>query len=100
MINQARWEQFAIYEQMGHIASELTRARLASERADKSINQQSLLRVIEMLDLMRIDQRHFAHLKELGRFKEIVADLYALTNNFTVSLKSLEEYSLGFLKLR
>ena len=96
MISQTRWERFTLFEQMGHIGSELVRANHWQENHDLPSSHRCLERVFELLDMTIADKRWQKRLKEFCRFREILADQYCQTNVYSITLDELEKYCTDF----
>lgn len=85
-----------MFEQMGHVASELSRARSWYERHDQTAYRRCLDRAVELIDLTKNDARWKARLKEICRLREILADQYEVVKQYQVSLQDLEHYCMAF----
>ena len=96
MISTQRWAQFSLFEQMGHIGSEVSRAKIWQEKQDKASCRNALERAFELVDMTMADQRWQGRLKEICRFREFLADQYAATEVYQVSLSDLEHYCMDF----
>lgn len=95
-MDSSRWSKFSLYEQMGHIASEVSRARVWRGRGDEAACNKSIERAFDLVDLTMADKRWQGRLKETCRFRELLADQYAATNTYQVSLIDLERYCMDF----
>lgn len=91
-----RWSQFSLLEQMGHIGSEVSRARVWQERNDTATSRKSMERAFEMIDLTLDDVRWRKRLKEICRFREVLAAQYVASAFYKVSLTELEQYCINF----
>jgi len=96
MINQERWFKFSLCEQMGHIGSEIGRARVWEEKNDMNARNQALERALELIDTTKDDARLYKRRKELCYLREVVADQYIGADVYNGSLKDLEKYCLDF----
>lgn len=96
MITAERWQQFSIFEQMGHIGSEVSRAKVWQQKNDIPSCSTALIRAFELVDLSIEDERWKGHLKEICRFRELLSDQYAATKLYQVSLSDLEKYCMDF----
>ncbi len=99
MIDQARWQSLSFYEQLGNIASELSRAIKFKEANDGPHLDSSLWRLLELLDLTVDDKKNKSRLRELCRFKEVLCDWYCRTKLYDVDPESLKNYALNFAML-
>jgi len=96
MINGERWSKFSLFEQMGHIGSEVARARIWQERKDAVSCNRCIERAFELVDLTIADGRWQKRLKEICRFREVLADQYTQSKVYQVSLNELEHYCMDF----
>jgi len=96
MINEERWFKFSLCEQMGHIGSEITRARIWEDKKDLVSRNNALERALELIDVTKDDSRLYKRRRELCYLHEIVADKYINTEVYDTSLKDLEKYCLDF----
>ena len=95
-MDQERWSTFSLFEQMGHIGSEVSRARSWQEGNDRVSKNRCIERAFDLVDLTIADTRWRTRLKEICRFRECLADQYAETKTYFVSLHDLEQYCLEF----
>ena len=99
MIDQTRWQGLNFYEQMGNIASELSRAIKFKDENDAERMDLSLWRLLELVDLTIDDGKNKLRLRELCRFKEVLGDWYSRTKVYDVTPESLLNYALNFAML-
>mgnify|MGYP005725221175 CR=1 FL=1 len=100
MVNADRWNEFSFPEQMGNIASEISRAIRFENEGDEKHRRSSLLRVLEIIPLTIDSQESQRNVKELCRLHEIVADWLIQSRVYSVEPVALKNYALGFVKLR
>lgn len=89
-LTQERWNSFGITGQILNIASELTRAR--NRLPDNTEDcQRSLERVLELIDYTIEDREKWnrGRLKELLRFRDLIAEQYVLRRLFRNDLDVL-----------
>ncbi len=96
MIDNVRWSKLSYFEQMGHIGSEVTRARIWQERNEPTSCHRCLERAFDLVDLTIADPRWQKRLKEICRFREALSDQYGQTHTYQISLKDLERYCMDF----
>ena len=96
MINQDKWFQFSLAQQLGNIGSELARARYWEEKQDSENRDQALMRALDLLDLTLGDSRWRLRFCELARLREVVGDWYSGLKNYHISPKELEDYCVSF----
>lgn len=99
MIDEIRWRKWTFYQQMGNIASELSRATRFDENQDGQHLDASLWRLLELVDLTIQDPKNGKRLRELCRFKEVLSDWYCRTKVYNVRLASLLNYAMDFALL-
>lgn len=95
-----RWQTFSLAQQLGHIGSEITRARGWSTQNDLQSKQAALERGLHLLDLTLDDRRWRNRARELARLREVVADHLTDKQSYDVSLRFLEDYCFRFTSLR
>lgn len=91
-----RWQKFTIFQQLGNIASELSRVRHWRAKSDLKSCNASLERVLELIDLTISDKKNISRVGEIGRLREIIADLYGQTGYYKVNLGELEKLLFDF----
>ena len=96
MIYGERWFKFSLCEQMGHIGSEITRARIWEDKHDLKSRNKALERALELIDTTKDDSRLYKRRRELCYLREVLADKYIDAAVYNVSLKDLEKYCLDF----
>ena len=96
MIDEKRWQGLTFYEQLGNVASELSRAIKFKNQNDINHMNSSLLRLLELLDLTIVDPKNKLRLRELCRFKEVLGDWYCQTKEYEINPESLRNYALRF----
>ena len=96
MIDRQRWQRMTFYQQMGNIASEISRAIQFKNKNDLEYMNSSLWRVLELVDLTIEDENNKLRLRELCRFKEVLTDWYCQTHTYDIDPESLKNYSLTF----
>lgn len=96
MINEERWFKFSLCEQMGHIGSEIARARIWEDKHDLKSRNHALERAFELIDTTKDDSRLYKRRRELCYLRELLADKYINAAVYSTSLKDLEKYCLDF----
>ena len=99
MIDSQRWQGLTFYQQLGNIASELSRAIKFKNQNDIEQMNSALWRLLELMDLTIEDQKNRLRLRELCRFKEVLGDWYCQTKVYDVDPESLKSYALNFAML-
>ena len=99
MIDEKKWRKYSFYQQMGNIASELSRAVCFEKNEDTSHLKAALWRLLELVDLTIEDPKNRRRLRELCRFKEVLVDWYCGTRVYSVHPESLKKYAMDFALL-
>ncbi|MBI2626765.1 MAG: hypothetical protein HYW77_00795 [Parcubacteria group bacterium] len=86
-----RWYTFTLFEQLGNIGSEVSRARRAQSK-DEQRFQNAIDRALELFDLTLSDLRWRGRLKEIGRAREVFCDAVYGGKEYGSSLSDLERY--------
>ena len=81
---------------MGHIGSEITRARVWEDKKDLMSRNRALERALELIDITKDDSRLYKRRRELCYLRELLADKYINADIYGGSLKDLEKYCLDF----
>ena len=95
-INIERWYKFCFNEQIGHIGSEIGRAKVWENRKDFKERNNSLERALELIEITEEDPRHFDRQKELSFLRENLMKKLNNVNECSVSLSELDQYCLEF----
>jgi hypothetical protein len=95
-MNAERWQQLSLAQQLGHIGSEITRARIWQEKADRQRSLDALERALHLLDLSLDDSRARHSNREVTRLREIVSSHYTSKEQYDVTLNELELYCNSF----
>jgi len=89
-----RWYQISLFEQLGNIGSEISRASRWSSK-NPAVAEGALHRALELFDLTLADPRLLAsppRLREVARAREVVADFFAGSNQYQSTAASLQRY--------
>ena len=84
-----KWNNFSIFKQLGNIASEISRAEYWEESGSLVEKNNSLERSLDLIDLTIISNKENNRLKELLYLREAVADIFAGTKNYQITLGDL-----------
>lgn len=82
-----------IFEQLGNIASEISRAMNWENKGDEVSKKNALERALELIDLTLAGNRTN---REMTRLKEFVAEHYLSNGNYRVQLSEIYDYLLPF----
>ena len=96
MIDNRKWSQFSLTQQLGHVASEISRAKHWEEKGDAASRDKALERALELIDLTLLDRRWAKRLKEIVRLREVICDWFSQQENYDVSRLSIDEYCATF----
>jgi hypothetical protein len=89
-----RWWELSLFEQLGNIGSEVSRAIKWSGRND-DLSRGAFERALELFDLTLDDPRHrqsASRLRELARAREVVVDYFDGANEYRSTASNLQKY--------
>ena len=86
----------SLAQQLGNLASEMTRARHWEMKNDFVSCHKALERALELLDLTLTDNRWRFRRRELTLLREIICDCFSKEKDYDVSLSDLEKYCADF----
>lgn len=86
-----RWHTLTLFEQLGNIGSEVSRARRV-QGTDAARFQNAVDRALELFDLTLADRRWRGRLREVGRAREVFCDAVYGGKEYGSSLADLERY--------
>ena len=95
-MNQQRWTQLSLAQQLSQIGSEVSRARHWEMNHDDASRGKALERALELLDLSLEDRRWQRGFKELTRFREVLCDWFCDHKYYDIPAEALEEYCTAF----
>ncbi len=93
-----RWWELSLYEQLGNVGSEVSRA-LRWRTRNPQISQGAFERALELMDLTLDDPRHRRSvicLRELARAREVMVDFLSGSNEYQSTDVSLQRYFDAF----
>ena len=88
-----------IFNQIGNIGSEITRARVWQEKGDSVSRDKALERALRLIDAALLNQVRPAHQRELACLRALVATAPAADSKYLTILRQLENYCLPFALL-
>lgn len=94
-LSRGGWQNLSLFEQLGNIGSEVSRARIWQNR-DSKIFQGSIERAFELMDLTIGDPRWRSRLKEITRARECLVDAIGERKFYDSSLEGMERYFFAF----
>lgn len=94
-ITQAQWGKLSLYEQLGNVGSEVSRAIKWRDR-DKKYFEMAIERALELLDFTIEDPRWKNRLKEICRAREFLCDAVCGDGRYHTTLEDLDRYFLQF----
>lgn len=92
MMDPARFGKFPLHVQLGHIASEVSRARVWAQKGEKGYSRGAIDRAIELVSLSEGAAMAPSWKKEFGRVKETLEQFSDEPGTLDVGLAELEEY--------
>ncbi|MBU3942731.1 hypothetical protein KKA24_01975 [Patescibacteria group bacterium] len=95
-MDKEKWQKLSFSQQMGNIGSEISRVIYWYEKKDKKNKENSLWRVLELIDLTTLRRPS----RELFRLREVLCDLFLNENQYRVSTNFLKEYFINFALIK
>ncbi len=86
-----RWRTMSLFEQLGNIGSEISRAR-RSRATHPDRFENAVIRALELFDLTLQDPRWRGRRKEIARSREILCDIVWGESRYATSLDDLQRY--------
>ena len=90
-----RWHQMSFLDQMANLGSEVERALIWKSK-NPEYSAKAFERALELLDLTLESCQKASRLKELARAREVLADFFFGSNEFSSSEKSIHDYFFQF----
>lgn len=88
---EGRWGELSLFDQLGHVGSEVGRAARWAPR-DAGRSQRAFERALELLDLTLADPRWRTRLRELLRARELLCDAALGGLQYGSTLDDMERY--------
>lgn len=95
-MNEERWSKLDLSVKMGNIGSEFFRMTNFKEKNNLEGAKNSLIRLLELIDLTVKDKNLKNRLLEILRLREIICDIYLDNKYYNVSSKNLKKYFISF----
>ncbi len=93
-----RWNRLSLAEQMGHVTSEIARARVWEQKGDAESRGQAICRALDLIALsLEQPGGRAIRLREWTRLREVLSDCFLKTGIYDVTLSDLERYGLQFI---
>lgn len=101
-MNVDRWQKLTLAEQMGHIGSEITRARVWQERGNIESCNNAIERASNLIEMTLNNTTNNIRLNEITRLREVALDNLSdnLFHQYGVSLQYLENYCNQFATIK
>lgn len=77
-----RWKSFSLYEQLGNVGSEVSRALNWQEKQNPKRSITAYERALELMDFTLDDPKNRTRAKELCRLRESLVDYFQGDNEF------------------
>ncbi len=91
-----RWFELSLVEQLANVGSEVERAILWKEKANKDYSTKAIERALELLYLTIADAKNRKRLRELTRLREALVDYFYADNQYGSSDELWRNYFNGF----
>lgn len=95
-LTDGRWFELTLYEQLGNIGSEISRALKAKSAGNRERMFKAVDRGLELFDLTIADPRLHGRRKEICRAREVVCDFFYGDNVYRSDGPSLDRYFLVY----
>lgn len=89
---EGRWYELTLYEQLGNIGSEISRALKAKSAGNSVRMLKAVDRALDLFDLTLADPRLHGRRKEICRAREVVCDFFYGDNVYKSDGPSLDRY--------
>ena len=96
MMDKNRWRQLTVREQIGHITSEIVRAKNWQAKNDWASRNGALERALELID-STLESCTPSRRREFARLREVTAHCFVNSDVYDVSLDDLERYGMSHL---
>ena len=93
---EGRWFELTLYEQLGNIGSEISRALKAKSAGNTERMFKAVDRGLELFDFTLADPRHRGRRKEICRAREVVCDFFYGDNVYQTDGPSLDRWFLVY----
>lgn len=97
ILAEGRWYELTLFEQMGNIGSEISRACGWKDRDEEQFRN-AIFRALDLIDLTAGDKRWADRLKEILRARELVCDAAFGNGQYNTTLQNLDDYFFQFAR--
>ena len=91
-----RWARMPLAEQMANIGSEVERALNWQAKSNAEYTKKAFERALELLDLTMASVTNYAHIREVARLREAIADYFFGSNECNSTGASWRKYFMPF----
>jgi hypothetical protein len=95
-LEEGRWFELSLYEQMGNIGSEVGRVARAKKQGDTKAYNNALDRALELFRLTIADPNRKDQLKEILRSKEVFLDALLDKPEYKSNVDDIDRYFFNF----
>lgn len=95
-LNQGRWFELSLMEQLGNIGSEVHRSIQAHQQKNLERRDYAIDRALELFDLTLADPRWRVQKREVARAREVFCDALLGDQEYGGTLESLDRYFFAF----
>lgn len=95
-LEEGRWFELSLYEQMGNIGSEVGRVARAKKQGDTEAYNNALDRALELFHLTIADPNRKDQLKEILRSKEVFLDALLDKPEYKSNVDDIDRYFFNF----
>ena len=95
-LQNGRWVDLTLVEQMANIGSEVIRAIKWKKKQNSEYSEMAFIRALELIDLTIADRKNRNRLKEILRFREFWVDYIVGENDYKLTDEFCEKYFYAF----
>lgn len=95
-LQNGRWSQLSLVEQMANIGSEVLRAMKWKNKGNQMYADAANVRALELFDLTLSQNKTAPQLKEIARARELWLDYFAGDNQYCQTEEQWQKYFLAF----
>jgi hypothetical protein len=90
-----KWFNKSLAEQMANVGSEVERTIIWKNKNNPEYSRMAFERMLELIDVTRLDPKNRHRLRELGRMREMLADWF-FDNQYKSTDQSWQKYFYAF----
>jgi len=95
-LQNGRWSQLSVVEQMANIGSEIERAIKWKTKGNLEYAKLANIRALELFDLSLQSSGHLPGIREIARARELWLDFFIGSNQYSQTADQWHKYILAF----